>query len=142
VLTRYHQESRLSLQPHPQLRRLSFSDADPPLQSPPSVAWYIVVVHGGKVVVVVVVITVEDRAGLYSDLHRLVTIATSQTSRSQSLPRIPSSSPLLSSAAASRAMLSAASLSLLRWSLSRMLDCFGAGLRRVAALSERGAVRT
>ena len=45
VLTRYHQDRRLSLKPYPQLRRLSFSDAHHPLQIPSSVTWYIAVLR-------------------------------------------------------------------------------------------------
>jgi hypothetical protein len=61
------------------------------------------------------------------------------------MPRIPGLSPLLSpaaAAAAGRSVMSAALFGLMCWSLSKMLTCFGAGLRRVPVLLERGAVGT
>jgi hypothetical protein len=45
LLTRYQENHLSPLQLHLQLRRLCCSDAGPPLQSPPSVAWHIAVVR-------------------------------------------------------------------------------------------------
>jgi hypothetical protein len=67
----------------------------------------------------------------WSDSHKSLTVATSQTPRSQSIPRIPGPSPLSSTAAATaagRGVLSDALLGLMCWSLSKLLDCFEAGV--------------
>jgi hypothetical protein len=117
VLTGYHhQETRLSLQQHPQLRRLSFRTLDPSLQSPPSVAWYIAVVRWreGR----------SRRRCHYCrrpcrSLLRFPQVSYYRYQPNISISELTSDSklvPPLSSAAASRAMLRAASLSLLRWS--------------------------
>ena len=143
MLIRYHQETRPSpLQLRPQLRRLCCPDADSPLQSPPSVARYTRSLRRW-----------EGRHRRHRcrrrpcpSLLRFPQVShrcyKSDTSRSQSIPRIPGVSPLLSSAAAGRGVLSAALFGLMCWSLSKMMTCFGAGLRRVAVLLERGAVGT
>jgi hypothetical protein len=146
VLTCYHQEGRLSpLQLHHQLRRLCCPDADSPLQSPPSVARY--------------TRSLRRWEGRCRCRHRCcrrpcpsllrfpqvsLRCYKPNTSRSQSIPRIPGLTPLLSSAAAAagRGVLSAALFGLICWSLSKMLTCFGAGLRRVTMLLKRGGVGT
>jgi len=57
---------------------------------------------------------------------------------------MPSLWPLSAAAAAatSRVMLGAAPLSLMRWTLSKMLGCFEVGLQQAVTLLDRGAVGT
>jgi hypothetical protein len=104
VVTRYRHESRLSpLQLHHQLRRLCCPDAGPPLQSPPSVARYTRSLRRW-----------EGRCRCRrrhrcrrrpcQSLLRFPQVShryyKPNTSRSQSMPRIPGLSPPLSPAAA------------------------------------------